>query len=43
MPTYEYECLKCGYRIEAFQKMTDNPIKNCPECHKAVRRLIGKG
>ena len=43
MPTYEYECLKCGYRFERFQKITENPIKTCPKCRKLVRRLIGTG
>lgn len=43
MPTYEYECLKCSYRFEKFQKMEDKPIKTCPKCKKPVRRLIGMG
>ncbi len=43
MPTYEYECLKCGYEFEKFQMMTDEPIKTCPKCKKSVRRLIGTG
>ena len=43
MPTYEYECLKCGHRFEKSQKMSDRPIKTCPKCKKSVRRLIGKG
>ena len=43
MPTYEYECTKCGYRFEKFQKMTDQPIKRCPQCKGKVKRLIGLG
>jgi putative FmdB family regulatory protein len=43
MPTYEYECLKCGKRFEVFQKMTDEPRKRCPTCRGKVRRLIGAG
>ena len=43
MPTYEYECLKCGLRFEKFQNMKDKPIKTCPKCGKSVRRLIGTG
>ncbi|MEJ2354578.1 MAG: zinc ribbon domain-containing protein [candidate division WOR-3 bacterium] len=27
MPTYEYECLKCEYKFEEFQNMTDEPLK----------------
>ena len=43
MPTYEYECLKCGHRFEIFQKMTDRPRKRCPKCRGKVRRLVGSG
>lgn len=43
MPTYEYECLKCGHSFETFQGMTDDPVKRCPKCKCKVRRLIGRG
>jgi putative FmdB family regulatory protein len=43
MPTYEYECEKCGHRFELFQKMTDKPKSRCPKCRGKVRRLIGTG
>ena len=43
MPTYEYECRSCKYRFEEFQSITDEPIKKCPRCGKAVRRLFGGG
>jgi len=43
MPTYEYECKTCAHRFEAFQAMSDEPIKKCPECGKAVRRLVSGG
>jgi putative FmdB family regulatory protein len=43
MPTYEYECKTCSHRFEIFQNMSDAPVKVCPECGKAVRRLIGGG
>lgn len=43
MPTYEYECRKCGHRFELFQKITDPPRKRCPKCRGAVRRLLGTG
>jgi len=26
-----------------FQKMSDEPVKVCPECGSEVKRLIGKG
>ena len=43
MPTYEYECRRCGKRFEKFQNITAKPLKRCPDCGGAVRRLIGKG
>jgi putative FmdB family regulatory protein len=43
MPTYEYKCKDCGVVFEKLQKMTDEPIKVCPECGGSVKRLIGSG
>lgn len=43
MPTYEYECLKCGANFERFQKITDKPVARCPECKGKVRRLPSTG
>jgi len=43
MPTYEYECTHCGHAFEQSQKMSDEPLKNCPKCAKKVKRLIGSG
>lgn len=43
MPTYEYECQKCGHRFEEFQSMKDEPLKKCPQCKGKVKRLIGAG
>jgi len=43
MPTYEYECKSCGHTFDAFQSMTDDPLETCPECGKAIRRLINGG
>lgn len=43
MPTYEYECLRCGHHFELFQKMTDEPRKRCPECRGKVQRCLGTG
>ncbi|MDR0586017.1 MAG: zinc ribbon domain-containing protein [Treponema sp.] len=43
MPTYEYECKSCGHSFEAFQSMSDAPLRDCPQCGKEVRRLINGG
>ena len=43
MPTYEYECNKCGLEFERFQRISEPPVKRCPKCKGAVRRKIGTG
>lgn len=43
MPTYDYACDSCGHSFEAFQKMSDSPLKECPECGKPVRRVLSGG
>ncbi|MDI6774195.1 MAG: zinc ribbon domain-containing protein [Verrucomicrobiota bacterium] len=43
MPTYEYECARCGNRFERFQGITELPVKRCPRCRSKVRRLPGTG
>ncbi len=45
MPTYDYECQKCGHKFEAFQSITAEPLKICvkSECRGKVKRLIGAG
>lgn len=41
MPIYEYECLNCQIKFEKIQKISDLPIKICPECSfETVKRLI---
>lgn len=43
MPTYEYECAKCGNRFERFQSIQAAPLKTCPACKGRVRRVISGG
>jgi putative FmdB family regulatory protein len=51
MPTYDYECEKCGQTFEAFQSMKDKAFETCPEsaCRMEtwgqgkVKRLLGTG
>lgn len=43
MPTYEYECRKCGYQFEKFQSITAAPVKTCPKCRGRVARLLTGG
>ena len=41
MPIYEYQCQQCGHELERIQKMSDEPLNDCPACEKPeLRRLI---
>lgn len=41
MPIYEYRCGACGHHLEALQKMSDSPLRKCPECGKSqLKRLV---
>jgi putative FmdB family regulatory protein len=42
MPTYDYECKKCG-TFEVFQRITEEKLKKCPACKRPVKRLLGAG
>ena len=43
MPTYEYECRKCGHRFERSQSMKTKPSAFCPRCKGSAKRLISSG
>ncbi len=44
MPTYEYACATCGHQWEEIQKISENPIEECPSCKKATaKRQISGG
>lgn len=32
MPIYEYQCQACGHVFDALQKISDDPLTDCPEC-----------
>ena len=38
MPIYEYVCHQCDHHLEALQKLSDEPLKFCPECGEASLR-----
>ena len=42
MPTYDYQCQK-GHRFEVFQRMSDEPVADCPECGGPAQRIISGG
>jgi putative FmdB family regulatory protein len=41
LPTYEYQCQKCSFEFEREQRITEDPIKTCPECKsRKAKRLL---
>ncbi len=43
MPIYEYRCDKCEHEFEREQRITADPVKNCPACRsRRVKRLISR-
>ncbi len=41
MPIYEYECNDCQHQFETLQKMSEDPLKTCPQCgNEALRKLV---
>ena len=41
MPIYEYQCESCGHQLEALQKVSDEPLVDCPGCGKpALKKKI---
>jgi putative FmdB family regulatory protein len=43
MPTYEYRCKACGEEFEKFQRMSDEPVAECPACGTAAERRLSGG
>jgi putative FmdB family regulatory protein len=41
VPIYEYACKECDHSLDALQKMSDDPLLECPECGEpALKRLL---
>lgn len=40
MPTYVYACDTCQVQFEKFQSFHDEPLRECPSCQSAVRRVL---
>ena len=40
MPLYEYQCSKCGKRVEKIQKFSDPPLSKCEHCGGKLERLL---
>ena len=35
MPIYEYQCSNCEHKMEALQKISADPLTNCPSCDES--------
>ena len=43
MPIYEYQCGACGHKLEVMQRVSDEPMKDCPSCNaSALQKLISQ-
>ncbi|MGR9108401.1 MAG: FmdB family zinc ribbon protein, partial [Gammaproteobacteria bacterium] len=41
VPIYEYQCESCGHKFEAIQRISEAPLRDCPECNQAdLKKLI---
>ena len=38
MPFYEYSCESCGHELEALQRLSSEPLVDCPACGAAALR-----
>ena len=41
MPIYPYACGACGHEFDLLQKVSDHPLRQCPECgEESLRKKI---
>ena len=40
MPIYTYRCTDCEQEFEIRQRMTDDPLTDCPSCQGRIRRVV---
>ncbi len=41
MPIYEYQCTDCGHKLEKLQKISDDPLRDCPSCEEpSLNKLV---
>lgn len=38
MPIYPYVCTECGHEFDALQKISEEPLSECPVCGKSSLR-----
>jgi len=41
MPIYEYQCASCGHHLEVLQKISEEPLSDCPSCGQpGLQKLV---
>ena len=40
MPYYQYRCNDCEHEFEVRQRMSDDPLTDCPTCNGRIRRVV---
>jgi putative FmdB family regulatory protein len=40
MPTYVYECSKCGDELEVWQSFSEDPLKKHPDCGGKLTKVL---
>ena len=40
MPYYQYKCNDCEHEFEVRQRMSDDPLTDCPVCNGRIRRVV---
>jgi putative FmdB family regulatory protein len=40
MPTYDYECRKCGCRFDSMESVENRDTAHCPDCDGPAKRLV---
>jgi putative FmdB family regulatory protein len=40
MPTYEYRCASCGNLVEVYQRVDEEPLRECQRCGGELRKVF---
>ena len=40
MPIYGYRCSACGHQFEILQRVSDEPLKVCPQCQGKLTKIL---
>jgi putative FmdB family regulatory protein len=40
VPIYGYRCSACGHQFEILQRVSDEPLKVCPECQGKLTKIL---